>query len=500
MPEEPRVSEGILNQFKHAMVESIPKDLQEKCESLKIDVVKSVSDIVDASLAKSARIDSVFYEQSHIPDADDAKKVQKKRKYNLDKLTEILTAEHKTVIEGGTVTNAGSPYNSSALLVLETTRKCSKAEAITSVAETIDEYILKASKLHPLKTGVEMFVGLTEYPYFSLLMENDRSRAKKIAQSDLGEYVFRLSYESKFKDFAYYSPDSTTKAFYSEASKSKVEDAEYALVSNNHLKETFFPDEPNIAKVSIEAQKSWDVKDMELFSYLCTKCVSQRFGAGEVLTVEGNLNEICKVLFPTSTSPSTRTYQNAKKRLENMISTRLVANSEDGKTIVQNVFEKSVVTYKDAKDESANRGGKDSALYRIEFGRNITADILSHRLSTVIRSRLEELENPVSRFLYVQMKKDRTVDLFLMNEKKLHEYTLISLMLIFKIKENRKKARIERYAQALQEMKEKNLLIKDFQEVNGTFEVEWIPLSNDEREDIKILRQGEAQEVIAMQS
>lgn len=156
---------------------------------------------------------------------------------------------------------------------------------------------------------------------------------------------------------------------------------------------------------------------------------------------------------------------------------------ENGVIISRNIFEQTIVdSHDDGSGEKSN-----GALYHVEFGRNASADILSHRLSTIIKPRLDELANPVSRFLYVQLKKDRTMDLYLSGEKTTHQYTLIWLMLIFRVREAKKSARIARYSEALSEMKEKKLLIKNFKVLDERFEIEWLPLSDDEKMDIKVL-------------
>lgn len=318
-----------------------------------------------------------------------------------------------------------------------------------------------------------------------MIREGNPQQAVKLLKIDLEEYIFRLSFSKKYAEFAYYSAESVGKGFYTEPSRSKKEDVQYEMMTTRYLQSAFFPDETGIVKVSIDAKKPWDDKDMELFSYLCTKCVTKGIGDKDVLTVDGNLNEICRILFPDSSSYSTKSYANARKRLNNMVSTTVVATSEDGKFIARNIFEQSIV---DDKRELDNGEKSNGVLYHVEFGRNVTADILSHRLSTVIKPNLDELKNPVSRFLYMQLKKDRLMDLYLTRNKTCREYSLIWLMLIFRVKEAKKSARILRYSEAFDEMKEKKLLIKNYNVSDDQFTVYWLPLSDDEMMDVKYIK------------
>ena len=103
--------------------------------------------------------------------------------------------------------------------------------------------------------------------------------------------------------------------------------------------------------------------------------------------------------------------------------------------------------------------------------------------------------NPVSRFLYVQLKKDRLMDLYLSREKIRHEYTLIWLMLIFRVREAKKAARILRYSEAFDEMRDKHLLIKDYSVADDQFTIEWLPLSEAEINDVKYIK-GDKERII----
>lgn len=493
VPENEYFSEGILSQLKKSILDNIPIGLREMCNDLAvIHLDQEVSRIVSQYLIKEIRTDASSYERSQAIESDDLKKLVKRKRYYIEKLKKELEDDYRCAVSKQAISGHPSPFNESTLATLLSTARMPRAVAIETISTIVNDYLEKISNMAPIKRGEEYFVGFYEYPYFMSIAEGNPQYASKLLQIDIEEFVFRLSFTKKYAEFAYFSAESVGKGFYTEPIRSKKEDVQYEMITTQYLQSTFFPEETGIVKASIEAKKPWDVKDMELFSYLCTKCVTKGIGNKDILTVDGNLNEICRIIFPDSHSYGAKSYANARKRLENMVGTTVVATSEDGKSIARNIFEQSVVDDKsDLKDGEKSNG----VLYHVEFGRNVTADILSHRLSTVIKPNLDELVNPVSRFLYVQLKKDRLMDLYLSREKIRHEYTLIWLMLIFRVREAKKAARILRYSEAFDEMRDKHLLIKDYSVADDQFTIEWLPLSEAEINDVKYIK-GDKERII----
>lgn len=492
MLEKSIITEGIVSQLKKTIYDNIPHALKEACKKTKtIDVEKEISDIVEKYLVKKISLKEDNYEISQSPKQEDIKAVIKRRNYHRAKLIKELHDEYNRALEGSPVLERRSPYNDSAVVVAQLTAQKSRAEAIEVLSQVVNGYLDRLEGVPAVKAGVGGFVGFYEYPYFTLILENECPRAIKMLKVDLEEYVFRLSVSPEYKNYAYYTAESVGKGFYAESSRAK-KDAEYELESSEYLRNTFFPDELNVCNVSISARKTWDDRDMSLFSYLCTKCVTESLGSSEVLSVEGNLFEICKILYPNVTAYSVKHYSIAEKRLTNLAGTQLIAQSDDGKEIIRNIIDQAIVDHRDTARNDGSKG--NGAFFRIEFGRNISADILFHRLSTVIKSRLDELENPVSKFLYIQLKKDRALDLYLSARKSTHEYSLIGLMLIFKVREAKKAEKIKRYTEALEEMKAKKLLIQDFKVIDAKFMINWIPLSEAEEKDIRVLKQPAAED------
>lgn len=125
------------------------------------------------------------------------------------------------------------------------------------------------------------------------------------------------------------------------------EDTEYEVVTSQYLRDTFFPDEQGINHVKIISKKPWDLKDMDLFGYLCTKGVTEllRSGIGgkPTLEVRGTIRELCKVVSPEAKSYGQKSYTLVRARLENMIDTKLEAITADGRQIIQQLFDRVII-------------------------------------------------------------------------------------------------------------------------------------------------------------
>ena len=504
MSDNNMISEGILSQLKKSIFDEIPDMLKMQCEEIDgFDIESEVSDIVEQYLVADAKIDTASYEQSKTPEVPVQKKLMKKKRYHIDKLYSDLKNEYEKASSNQRVAERISPYSESALAVVRSTAQLPRQVAIENTNHNINKYFERLEEIKPIKNGIEACVGFCEYPYFDLLREGNRAWAKRLLKIDIEEYVFRISFSKQYKNYVVYQAESVGRGFYGETSRRKKKDLEYELVSSQYLKDAFFPDVEGVSQISIEAKKPWDTNDMALFSFLCTKSRPRIIGEETVLLAEGNLRELCGVLYENSTEFSSKHYSLARARLENIYDTTVTAVVNGDKILKKHLFD--LVLMDNKKDETKERS--NGVYYHVEFGRHVTGDILSHRISTIIKPQLDELENSVSKMLYVQLKKDRAVDLYVSASKNadketttkksvIHEYTLILFMMLFRVRDAKKAARIARYTDALNEMKEKGILIHDFKVKDDNFIVEWIPLSDAEWLDIKVIKNPEGVPVI----
>ena len=227
---------------------------------------------------------------------------------------------------------------------------------------------------------------------------------------------------------------------------------------------------------------------------MIAKSVSGGFSKNETLSIEGNIADICSVMFPETKHASSRHYTMAKERLRNLFGTQLVATDGNGKETFRSIFDSAEIydsKIKEGTTDAPKKSEKNTAVFRAEFGKSITADILSNRLDTIVRPRFNDLETEISKMLYTRLKRDRTADLII-NHRAGNYYSQIALMLIIRLNDSKVARRIERYSEALSEMKDKGILIRDFHKVKGPdgrvgFDVEWLPLSAEESRDLRVL-------------
>ena len=326
-----------------------------------------------------------------------------------------------------------------------------------------------------------------------MLSADNRRKAEKFLRIDLEEFILCCSTSPKYNQYVSYPADSVGRGFYGEVIRSKKEDTEYEVVTSQYLRDTFFPDEQGINHVKIISKKPWDLKDMDLFGYLCTKGVTEllRSGIGgkPTLEVRGTIRELCKVVSPEAKSYGQKSYTLVRARLGNMIDTKLEAITADGRQIIQQLFDRVIIDNPAHQKTETSKREKQGGYYTLRIGWSLTEDILSHRLSTVIKARISELKNPVSVILYAPLKKDRAVDLCMCNRNS-HEYSIIDLMLLYRLDARRKATRIEKFSEVFEEMKSKKLLIKEYTVVNSKFIITWMPLSLEEKNDIRVLQKG----------
>lgn len=495
MADQKFLTEGILNQFGKSIYRDIPALLAEMCSDF-FDVEEETSKIVEKHLIDRIYLsDTTYYEQIKTPGRDTTKKLDKRRRYQMAKLLDSLHQDYESVLRGENIKDPSSPYNSYTLDVLQSLGDSTREQTVEMVAKKINAFCDTMLDAGPRIRGGsgEVFHGFYEYPYFRQLAITNEKTAEKLLHIDLEEFVIQCASSTKYNQFVSYPADSVSRGFYGEIIRSKKEDAEYEVITTQYLQNTFFPEERGIEHVKIISEKPWDLKDMSLFGYLCncgvTKLLQIGLTSKSVIEVEGTIHELCKVLYPESKSFGAKSYSLVRARLTNMINTKLEAVTTDGRKITQWLFDRVTMDNYMRSDNDTSEGVPQGGLYQARLGWSLTEDVLSHRLSTIIKPNIAELKNPASVVIYAPLKKDRAVDLCLY-DLGVHEYSLISLLLMYRVDAKKKATRLERYSEVFTELKEKGLLIKDFSVSGSKFVIEWMPLSPEEKRDIRVLKKG----------
>ena len=491
-----QIFEGITHQYIRALVNAVPVSIQCACrdDMLRVNLEGEISRIAKEYLVKVVGEGDVVYEIPTTPELGVIDKISKRKKYQSNVFINELTEDYQSALNGGTdaVMKPYSPFIEISILDKMKGGR-SRAEVVEEIFRGgdnggIEGYIDRLGKFTAVREGMAGFVAFSEFEYFNLLVRCNPKRAGKLLTLDIEEAALRLSFEEEFKSYASYMPASFGKGFFSEnkkAAEGRESDMEYQEMSERYIHETFFPDIANVAHAQIVSDDPWGVSDYEIFKYLVTKGISGAvsFRAGDgVLRVEGTINEL--VTRALGKKRASKNSESVHKHLLNILNTHLVALSgNNGDIIGKALFDKFYIG-KDVNDREG--GGKGETHFKAEFGNSITKDIVSSYVNVSVRPLLEELSS-ITRFLYTEMKRDRARDLLLFRRES-HLYTLTDFIFIIRVKESQKSKRVARYVSALQEMRDKGILIKDFH-VSGTiFSITWLDLNEEERKDIKFLQ------------
>ena len=484
------IIEGATNQYIRALCKDIPERVKDGCRlaEINLDLEKEISVLVKEHLIKKTGEGEAVYELPAPPDWQTTDKLGKRKKYQAAQFIKEITADYEKSLSGGKVMKPYSPF--AEIMIRDKVKEGhTREEVVNSIyMNGIKGYLEKLKEPAQIRAGgIEQFVGFSDYEYFGLIATSDRKRAIKYIQIDIEECLYRLANSEKYHQFAGYSPESLSKGFYADGkSVALLEDEEYRRLSEKYVQETFFPDYNNVTHARIVSEDAWDYEDMAILQYLITKSIKESFKRGGPLRVDGKVStDIVKDAL--NKKKGGKTMDMAQKRLHKIFSTRFEAE-QNGQIMSKTLFDKFTIgpgAGINVEDDGTSRGDGEIR-YQAEFGSSITADIVSSRLNLSVRPELEELESKVGRILYMMFKRDRSIDQVLIGVNE-HSYSVMDLMLIVRVKETQKSKRITRYKQEINEMCRKGILIKDFYESGGIFHIQWYPLSDEEKKDIRML-------------
>ena len=500
-----KYSNSTLSSYCEYIEQDIPESLKATYKRIiGTDIKAVINDIVNEYLMDKSDLVLQGYEFIKSVSSSDVDKIQKKQKYHCTALLTKLEEDYNTALSGKIITDSASCLNEAIVSTLVSVSKGNRKDVIESIYSGATEWLKKLMtfKAPDRDEWIEENVGFCNYPYFYLIESSDINKAKKLINIDLIATVFRLSKDLKFKDFNIYSPKSILGEGFVDESGNRTskfrENYDLALLSKTKLKETFFEEEKEASEVNIMAKRTWDYSDMMIFNYLCTKCIRNLSDISGGLVVSGSLTEICAIVYPNIKNRrfNASHYETAKERLENVFNTRVTAHI-NGKTASKSIFDYSVIDdpkehiqYDDndgSELSKLRKSRKDSSvvLFQATFGRRISGDILNSRLETIVRPQIESINTEIAKMLFMSLKNDRIMDLYFHNQQT-RIFSHDSFMIIIRLSDKKAK-RLQKYSDALKELKDKHLLIDDFKVIGEMFEVKWIPLSEQERDDIRII-------------
>lgn len=221
-----------------------------------------------------------------------------------------------------------------------------------------------------------------------------------------------------------------------------------------------------------------DERGAELLTYLVTKCYQSYYQYGQA-RADGNFGELVRVVYPKVEKPSKKHYLYTKAYFINLEYLALRIIKSNGSLSRNPIFDD--VNFDPRKDVN------EDLYYSVTLSAMFTRNIISLNVSTIITSTYNRLDGDIAKLLYQDLKVDRLHDLMNANNRAgvQHIYTVGMLQLTARVT-GRKIQRRNKYKGALNELKEKNILVKEFDELEDGFQITWLPLSETEHDDVML--------------
>ncbi|XBX10685.1 hypothetical protein QMP26_41870 (plasmid) [Enterocloster clostridioformis] len=223
-----------------------------------------------------------------------------------------------------------------------------------------------------------------------------------------------------------------------------------------------------------------DERGAELLTYLVTRCYRSYYQYGQA-RADGNFGELVRVIYPKVKKPSQKHYVYTKTYYINLGYLAILVKKDNGGVSRNPIF--------DDVDFDPRKDVNEDLYYSVSLSSMFTRNIISLNVSTIITSTYNRLEGDIAKLLYQDLKVDRLHDLMNSNNREdvQHIYTISMLQFVARVT-GRKVQRRNKYKNAIQELKEKCILVKEVDDLEDGFQITWLPLSETEHEDVMLRR------------
>lgn len=319
-----------------------------------------------------------------------------------------------------------------------------------------------------------------DYPYLGFYGSANR---KLFYEMDLENNVLYIIQNYNLFNFAQMKPMPVVRAGMFRES-GKREKLTYVDSNVEHYMAKFISDVERMKKntpyLENFAPFVMDERGSELLTYLATKCYRTYAQRGQP-HADGNFGELVHVVYPKVKKPSKKHYLYTNAYFANLSFLRLLIKKENGGVSRNPIF----VDVDFAPQKEVN----EDLYYSVTLSDMFTRSIISLNVATIITSTYNKLEGGIAKLLYQDLKVDRLHDLMNANNRPdiQHFYTVNMFQLMARVT-GRKMQKNNKYKNALQELKEKGILVKEYQYVDEGFQITWLPLSETEYEDV-VLRE-----------
>lgn len=447
------------------------------------DVLRKYKIVIEVENSESAIRTSL-----QDPDVKKVDSLRGKLKYYVNQIIKDYETEKKDYLDGRKPLGV-SPY---AFLDSE---KITSGKTVEELIEGHDKRFnewAKMAKTQNFKAAHD--ICICDYPYLGFYGE---AKLKKFYEIDLEYNIIKVVQKNNLKHFYEYKPRASSEIglYYENGRRSKERSYDIQLPEVGEAVPTFMENLSDMKPGEFYIDRVLDVRSSRLVNIITTSCHDNYFfsmmqnqnGRG-VMETAGKLKELIPFIYPGIKKPSATHYAALKEYLHALrrvgITYKTVKKLEDGEE--QTVI--STISLFDSVEISEDKSGNtDMIYYRVELGQTFAKDLINARVSTIIRPTIDSLQVEIAKLLYQDLKPHRLYDVMEMgNQETDHFYSIERLQLMARVPGS-KAVKIKKYTAAIEELKQKEILVKDYKLIKGAtvgFMITWLPLSKTEYSDV----------------
>lgn len=474
------VESGINNQIQR-LIEAVPECLRKNVESLQMNLESAIRAYVNEYLVVQRSASPVPYLTQPVS-SQPVYNLNRKKLYNLKKIKEDFDRNYKLFKAGESCEDISLFAMFKMVSMLETKGKDEfEMQIVNQFNAWFDQ--MKIQTDARAKTQQE-WVGFSSYAALGLYRDNKFKFFQRLVNMDLCDFIIYQSLVDQMR--MYYIPDTVLDSGMFAAGRgsgTKNKTMMLSEVKNSPSGRIAGFTMEDVTAISSTLQLAVSGKDEQaVLMWLFTKAIQN--STPEMLTYEisGSLVDICKIIYPNEKKFSARNYEYAKEVFSHLLYTRIWA--EDMKT--------SVPLLGKTTAEWLENGSGTSFVARL--GQDLMSDLMFSRIGLVFQDQIMQLKNSsgLSKLLYPKLRKDRVSSILLQGMTS-SNYSLIQLQFIAKPVKKYKPQKIEEYREAFKEMKEKKILIDDYEFTrlpsgDEVFVLSWLPLTEAEANDARVIR------------
>lgn len=322
-----------------------------------------------------------------------------------------------------------------------------------------------------------------DYPYIRFYNE----RMKRIFyEIDLESNILYIIQSNALIEFAQFKPIATVQAgFFRESGKRNSQlTYDFGNIDTERYMAAFVQ-----SVESMEEGKSYltnyapfvmDERGARLMNVMSTRCY-RNYRLHKSGDTSGTLGDVVKIIYPEVKQPSSTHYETARLYLLNL--TFLCLEKVKGGYEKKNIFEG---LYVDVKEDAHAH-----MFFKVSLSTTFIKEMTNMRFATIISTTMDDLKRDISRLLYQDMKVDRLHDMMSTNngENITHHYSITDMQLMARVK-GRKSQKIMKYKDALNELIDKKVMVKNIEYIDEGFDVTWLPLTESEYSDVMLQDQN----------